>query len=397
MRSFSRSVALALASVALLLAACSGSSPAAHTSTATTPVAPAPSTGATPAAALKPMRPGAIAPPSNGCYIGFFRPPGPFDRKAMASYSAVSAKPPAIIMWYQQWGTHGANKFDPAMVAAVYKRGAVPMISWEPWDPGSKPHNIKVPSDAPDWTLNSITAGKHDAFIHSWARSIKAMGGPVMLRPMHEMNGNWYPWSGTMNGNQPQDFVAAWRHMHDIFMQEGATNVTWVWSVNYVSKPFSIENTAAAYYPGDKYVDWVSASGFNWGQSITGVPWKSFDDIFTSPLLYLKSLGKPILIGECAAVEQGGSKPEWIKQTYAGLAANHPEIGAFIYYDAYEKGVKHGVQDWRIQSSKASAAAYRSAVSAPYMLGGPMPELAAWTKGLSAADKKRLASYPHLY
>ena len=119
----------------------------------------------------------------------------------MDSYTKITPKRPAIVMWYQQWGTHEANRFDPAMVADVYKRGGIPMISWEPWDPGSKPHNLKNPGDSPEWTLRTIISGKHDAYIISWAKGIKALGGPVMLRPMHEMNGTWYPWSGTANGN----------------------------------------------------------------------------------------------------------------------------------------------------------------------------------------------------
>ncbi len=32
-----------------------------------------------------------------------------------------------------------------------------------------------------------------------------------------------------VNGDQPGEFVAAWRHVHDIFTSVGATNATWVW------------------------------------------------------------------------------------------------------------------------------------------------------------------------
>ena len=40
------------------------------------------------------------------------------------------------------------------------------------------------------------------------------------------MNGEWYSW-----GRDP-NFVAAWRHFHDIVVAGGATNVTWTWIVN---------------------------------------------------------------------------------------------------------------------------------------------------------------------
>ena len=40
-------------------------------------------------------------------------------------------------MWYQPWADPGRQRFDPASAVLVYGRQAVPMISWEPWDPGS--------------------------------------------------------------------------------------------------------------------------------------------------------------------------------------------------------------------------------------------------------------------
>ena len=36
------------------------------------------------------------------------------------------------------------------------------------------------------------------------------------------MNGWWWPWSEQLNGNNPGEFVAAWRHVHDIFVQQHA-------------------------------------------------------------------------------------------------------------------------------------------------------------------------------
>ena len=46
------------------------------------------------------------------------------------------------------------------------------------------------------------------------------------------MNGNWFAWMEGVNGNQPGEYVAAWRHVHDIFTAVGATNVSWVWCPN---------------------------------------------------------------------------------------------------------------------------------------------------------------------
>jgi len=42
---------------------------------------------------------------------------------------------------------------------------------------------------------------------------------------MHEMNGNWYPWAGGVNGNSPALHVQAWRRLVTISRQHGARNV----------------------------------------------------------------------------------------------------------------------------------------------------------------------------
>ena len=93
------------------------------------------------------------------------------------------------------------------------------------------------------------------------------------------MNGDWFPWAENANGNQPGDYVAAWRHVHDIFTSVGATNATWVWCP-YVDATPKL-GPLARYYPGDDYVDWTCLDGFNWGNNgVNPQPWTSFDKIF---------------------------------------------------------------------------------------------------------------------
>ena len=294
-------------------------------------------------------------------------------------------------------GSGGTNKLDPGMVVSVYKRGAIPMITWEPWSPKRKPHTIAKPSIAPAYRLSSITRGKYDPYIRSFARGVKSVRGPVMIRPMHEMNGTWYPWGGTVNGNKPADFVGAWRHIHDIFVSEGATNATWVWSVNWASLPQTPENQFTQYYPGDAYVDWVGSSGFNWGTSIpSNNPWRTFDELYTPSLSYLKTVGKPVIISEIATVEQGGSKPAWLADTYSRIQTEHPEVKAVVYYDA--KDVSHGAkQDWRIASSAASQKAFRQATAPAYFIAGPAAPLSSWRRTLSPADWAKLTAFKRIY
>jgi len=114
---------------------------------------------------------------------------------------------------------------------------------------------------------------------------------------MHEFNGDWYPWGGTVNGNSPALFVEAWRRMVDIFHRHGADNVRFVWSPNNIDVPAS--NRLESYYPGEAYVDVLAVDGYNWG---AGTPayggWKSFSEVFMPAYDRLRALGpQPIWLG----------------------------------------------------------------------------------------------------
>ncbi|NTU71466.1 MAG: hypothetical protein HGB10_06570 [Coriobacteriia bacterium] len=310
---------------------------------------------------------GKVVRPAAGAYAGVFTPPAPYDLSALDRYADKYGHQPAIVMWYQPWAKGAAGEFSTDEANAVLKRGSIPLVTWEPWAPGDRPHELKNPANDPSFALSRIIAGDYDASIRRWARAAGAVDGPIMLRPMHEMNGNWYPWGGTVNTNSAARFIAAWRHVHDIFDAEGATNVTWVWSVNWLSVPDTRGNAWANYYPGDEYVDWTAISGFNWGRTRLRRNGASFASMYTKPVAYLESLGKPILVSETAC-NTGVDKPAWIADAYERIEDEYPAIGGVVYYDKPEKGV-NGAQNWQIGSSPASAKAYRSALSSEYFVG----------------------------
>jgi beta-mannanase len=157
------------------------------------------------------LRFGAYAPPSPESGI---EPTDELQRRL--------GRPISIVNWYQDWG--GADTaFNPVWVERVVASGRTPLLTWEPWKPGPAARQ-------PAYTLARIAGGAYDDYIRGWARAIRSYGKTIYLRPMHEMNGYWYPWGGRVNGNSPARYVAAWRHIWEIFEQERAANVRWVWS-----------------------------------------------------------------------------------------------------------------------------------------------------------------------
>jgi beta-mannanase len=272
-------------------------------------------------------------------------------------------------MWYQDW----SGGFPAGPARRLARLGIVPMITWEPWSPPKVAG--RSATIQPRYRLDRISAGAFDGYLTRYAREIKRYGGPVMLRPFHEMDGNWYPWGGTANGNHPRDFVPAWRHVHDLFARLGVHNVTWVWSLNATSVPLRADNTPREYWPGAGYVDWIGLSGFNFGRSRSFGSWVSFNTLFRARIAQLHRYHKPIAITEISSAEVGGDKAAWIRQTFAELRG-YRHIGALIWYDHKDAGT----QDWRIRSSPAAQAAFRRAIRARNILSAPQASRAATAK-----------------
>jgi beta-mannanase len=159
-----------------------------------------------------------------------------------------------------------------------------------------------------------------------------------------------------VNGNAPADFVAAWRHVRGLFEREGARNVSWVWSINNTE---SAEAAAAvpALYPGDRYVDWVSTSGFNWGEAYSWSSWRDVDALFGDTYRTLERFGKPIMISEIATTGIGGDPEAWITQSLARLRSAYPRVHAVVWYD----DIDGAGLDFRLRGPTARALASRAA------------------------------------
>ena len=188
-----------------------------------------------------------------------------------------------------------------------------------------------------------------------------------MLRFMHEMNGTWYPWAITTNGNTEATYIAAWRHVHDLFAEAGASNVSWVWTINSFAGLDDPHRDLSRFYPGDDYVDWVSVTGFNWGDSLGFDAWRSVDEIFRGSYNELTRLGKPIMVSEIGTVAGGNGDPaEWIRRAISRFAEAYPEIKAVVWFDSPYPGEA----DFRLEGEEAEA--LRSALGGSSHWGQPV-------------------------
>jgi hypothetical protein len=200
--------------------------------------------------------------------------------------------------------------------------------------------------------IASVDNGSQDGVIRSAAERLAGYGEPMLLRWAWEMNGDWFPWDGSHNGDDPAAYGRAHRRIHRIFRAAGADNVAFVWSPNWNSSPAAAWNRMGAYYPGDTYVDWVGVSGYNFYRES---PATLFGGV-------VRAFGarKPVMLAETAAIDHGGtSKARWIAALSAYVRRT-PAIGAVVWFDT---DVQHdSPHNFRFDTSPAALAAYRSMV-----------------------------------
>jgi hypothetical protein len=203
-----------------------------------------------------------------------------------------------------------------------------------------------------------VNGGSADRLIARAARRLVQRKKPTLLRWGWDMNRAFYDWGGPDNNKDTAGYIKAYRRIHRIFAEEGAKNVSWVWSPNWNSRPDEPWNAFTKYYPGDDYVDWAAVSGFGQAQS----PGDLFDEFYET-----YATRKPIMIAEVSAVDRGGStKPDWIT-SFRQWVKEHPAVGAVVWFDTDTHPGSR--EKWRIDSTAASLAAYKAMSSDPVFTG----------------------------
>jgi mannan endo-1,4-beta-mannosidase len=297
--------------------------------------------------------------------FGMYTAQSPFNFGEVDLVQGIVQRKANMIGYFQSWN----DPFDDYPIKNAWSRGQIPLMTWESQD---QVGNIK--SEQPEFRLNRIYEGAWDDYIRSYARGIKALNLPVIIRLDHEMNGNWYPWSEwsdvrgiPINGNAQGDYPKMWRHVHDIFAAEGANDlVIWLWSPNRVNRICG-QRRPGAFYPGDEYVDWIGSSGYFRDYDALGGACDdispSFAGVFGNTLPELRRItgSKPILLSEIGATERGGQKAAWITDLFRGMATNTDIIGFAWFSLAVSSGgeTDRFTHDWRVNSSPEAQNAMR--------------------------------------
>ncbi|HEX5983692.1 MAG TPA: glycosyl hydrolase [Solirubrobacterales bacterium] len=292
----------------------------------------------------------------------------PWDMTPVHRFEQISGKGLSLVGFSSPFaecdeGGCTPTKFPTTPLENVRRYGAIPVFSW---NSTSSPPSL----DQPQYSLGMLLSGAFDPYIREFALKAKDWGHPFFLRFNWEMNGFWFPWSEGVNGNTKGQFVAAWRHVHDIFTSVGANNATWVWCPNV--DLYNSLIPLGTVYPGDAYVDWTALDGFNWGERRGSPGWQSFNEVFhrTYKRITRKvAPGKPVMLAEVASTDRGGNKPAWIRDMFNKLRNKYRKVRAVVWYDVDDRGT-----NWPIERSKKERNAFRKAVKPgafrPNLYGG---------------------------
>jgi len=261
--------------------------------------------------------------------------------------SASVARHLDVVNFYMAWvwGT----SLPVGQLGEIASRGGLPEVTWEPWDP-------RQGVDQSAYSLAAIAGGSYDDYIRRWASEAAAYAQPLLLRFGHEMNGTWYPWSPAANGGSSASYVAAYRHVHDLFAAAGADNVSWVWSPNVVQ---GMPTALIDVYPGSAYVDVIGVDGYNGGEDVPSMGgWRTPQQVFEPTLQALRHIAPttPVIINETGSSERGGDKAAWIRQLFTYLINTH--VTGVIWFDFNVLGRA----DWRMAASPKNVEAARSAL-----------------------------------
>jgi mannan endo-1,4-beta-mannosidase len=279
-----------------------------------------------PAAALA----GTALPTGTASYLGVYETGPPQTYEPVAEFAQAVGRAPNLVGYYSGW----KEPFQTSFARTVRAHGAVTIVQIDPTYA----------------SIAKIAAGGYDSYLRSYADGVRRFGQPVVIGFGHEMNAPWYTWG---YGQTPAaTFVAAWRHVVTLFRDQGAHNVTWLWTLQ-ADEPGTAP-TIAPWWPGSQYVTWVGIDGYYYRPSDT------FSSVFGKTITQVRILtGKPVLLSETAVGPQAGQSAK-IGDLFNGMR-EYGTLGLVWFDITQNDGIYH--QDWHIEDNPEAATVFRQRAS----------------------------------
>lgn len=198
----------------------------------------------------------------------------------------------------------------------------------------------------------AVAAGDYDAALRRQAIGVASLKVPVFVTFEQEANQN----DKVGERGSPADFIAAWRRVHAIYESAGATNAVWVWVMT--GSEDNLDN-AAALWPGNDQVDWISWNVYNQSgcksSDISVLKFVSFEQKLAVFYRFLQARGpalgidtsKPLMISEAGSAHYPGQM-SLTAGWYLGIPATleqYPTIKAVALWNSV-----NGACDYRFST-----------------------------------------------
>ena len=232
----------------------------------------------------------------------------------------LTAKYPAV--YGQDFGFQGGADKDstlarPALVAEAmrqYRNGAVVTFTW---------HAVRPTDDEPVTFRESVQGHLSDfewrevltpgTTLHQrWCAQVDVIAGylkqlrdarvPILWRPYHEVNGNWFWWGGRKGKDGS---AALYRQLFDrLVNHHHLDNLVWVWNANAPGADGSGPGPYTEYFPGSEYADVLSVDVYG-----------EFKQSFYDDLVLLAG-SKPVALGEVGGIPSPATLKEQPRYTW---------------------------------------------------------------------------------
>ena len=251
--------------------------------------------------------PTALLEPPCGAWFGAFVPHDKDDLpEKVKAFERQIGRPLDIVYTYHDMSlVQGARREGQLLTDEEREVGKdrLLLLSWESKVWGG------TAAQQPTW--KQISAGDlDDSVIDVQAERVKAYGKKVFLSFDLEMD------TRTPDSGTPEDYVRAYRHIHDRFRELGVTNVVWTWiTTGYLGHADLIKRM----YPGDDYVDWVAYNQYNYYRCHKA-GWLSFAETQKATHAWIReniSDDKPLMLSEFGTADdpsRPGRQAEWYAQ-----------------------------------------------------------------------------------
>lgn len=213
-----------------------------------------------------------------------------------------------------------------------HKQGSIITICWHAVPPTAKEPVTFMPQGKADTdSLASVQGHLTDKefkelltpgtkMYKQWARQVDSVAVylkklqdarvPVLWRPYHEMNGDWFWWGGRVGKYGTADL---YRQIYDRLVNvHKLNNLIWVWSIDRPSTPI---RKFSNFYPGNEYLDILALDVYG----------SDFSKAYYDSLMVL-SKGKPVTLGEVGnppSAEILKEQPNWSYWIiWAGMVRN---------------------------------------------------------------------------